>query len=111
MSDRITKINDLLRDLVSKAFVSELSLKPGVFLTIAKITTSKDLRYCTIAVSVFPESEESYVRAALKNERLVLQKFVHTNLYMKPMPRLRFAIDGTEQKADEVEKILLRNDF
>jgi ribosome-binding factor A len=111
MSDRITKVNDLLRDLVAKAFVTELSLKPGVFLTIAKITTSKDLRYCTVAVSVFPENEESYVKTALKNEKLVLQRFVHAHLYMKPMPRLRFAIDGTEQKADEVEKILLQEDF
>jgi ribosome-binding factor A len=111
MSERMIKVNDLLRDLVAGAFISELSLKPGVFLTIAKVTTSRDLRYATIAVSVFPEGEEQYVRTALKNDRRILEKAVHGKLYMKPMPRLRFAIDGTEQKADEVEKLLLREDF
>lgn len=111
MSERITKVNDLLRDLVAKALVTELSLKPGVLLTVSKVTASKDLRHATILVSVFPESEENYARVTLKNELSTLEKFVHSNLYMKPLPRLRFTIDTTERGADEVEKIILREDF
>src|SRR6186713_2040833 len=107
MSERITKVNDLLRDLVARSLVTELALKPGVVLTVAKVTTSKDLRYARILVSVFPESEENYARAALKNELGHIEKFVHRNLYMKPLPRLSFAIDTTERGADEVEKIIL----
>ena len=111
MSERISKVNDLIRDLVSKSFISELSLKPGVFLTIAKVRTSKDLRHATILVSVFPEGEESYAFTALKNERSHIEKFVHTHLYMKPLPKLRFELDETARGADVVEKILLRKDF
>lgn len=111
MSERIIKVNDLLRDLVAEALISQLSLKPGVFPTIAKVSTSKDLRHSTIAISVFPESEENYVKTALKNDLRTLERYVHGKLYMKPLPRLRFILDSTEQKADEVEKILLDKDF
>lgn len=111
MSERITKVNDLLRDLVAKALVTELALKPGVILTVSKVTTTKDLRYANILISVFPEIEENYAKAALKNERSFIEKTVHGNLYMKPMPRLRFIIDTTERGADEVEKIILSEDF
>ncbi len=111
MSERITKVNDLLRDLVAKAFTTELALKPGVILTVSKVSASKDLRHATILVSVFPETEESYARAALKNELRGIEKSIHNKLYMKPLPRLRFIIDTTERGADEVEKIILREDF
>jgi ribosome-binding factor A len=111
MSERITKVNDLLRDLVSQALLTELSLKQGIVLTVAKVSASKDLRHANILVSVFPESEENYVRAALKNELRGIEKSIHGKLYMKPLPRLRFLIDTTERGADEVEKIILREDF
>lgn len=111
MSERITKVNDLLRDLTAQAFITELSLKPGVIITVSKVSTSKDLRQAKILVSVFPDTEEGYVRKALKNELSVIEKFVHRKLYMKPLPRLHFGIDATERGADEVEKIILRKDF
>lgn len=111
MSGRIIKVNDLLRDLVANALTTQLALKPGVILTVSKVAASKDLRYATILVSVFPESEENYARTALKNELREIQMSIHSKLYMKPLPKLRFIIDTTERGADEVEKILLREDF
>ena len=111
MSERIVKVNDLIRDLVAKAVITELSLKPGVILTVSKVSASKDLRHANILVSVFPESEENYAKVTLKKELSTLEKYVHRNLYMKPLPRLRFIIDTTERGADEVEKIILREDF
>jgi ribosome-binding factor A len=111
MSARIIKVNDLLRDLVSEALISELSLKQGVFVTLAKVTTSKDLRHARVSVSVYPHEESHYVKVTLKKESHALEKFVHSKLYMNPMPRLRFILDDTEEKADEVEKILLSKEF
>lgn len=84
----------------------ELSLKPGVFITIAKIDTSKDLRYTRMFISVFPEKDTHYVVETLKKEISQIQKKLHARLYMKPMPKISFEIDTTEQEADEVEKIL-----
>lgn len=84
----------------------ELSLKQGVFITIAKVDTTKDLRYTRVSVSVFPESESQYVKETLKKEKSGIQNKLFEKMYMKPLPRVSFVIDTTEQEADKVEKIL-----
>lgn len=103
---RIEKVNELVRQQLAEIMERELSLKLGVFITIAKVDTSKDLRYTRVFISVFPETEIGYVTETLKKELSGLQKQLFRKLYMKPSPRLSFEIDRTEERADEVEKIL-----
>lgn len=103
---RITKVNEQIRKLLGEIMERELSLKPGVIITIAKVDTSKDLRYTRMFISVFPESETRYVSETLKKELSGIQKNLYAKLYMRPMPKLSFEIDTTEQEADKVEKIL-----
>lgn len=103
---RITKVNELVRKHLAEIMEKELSLKPGVFMTIAKVDTSKDLRYTRMFISVFPETEIHYVSETLKKELSGIQKKLYGKLYMRPMPRLSFEIDRTEEEADKVEKLL-----
>lgn len=104
---RITKVNEQLRKLLGEIMEREISLKPGVIMTIAKIDTSKDLRYTRMFISVFPESETHYVAATLKKELPGIQKKLYAKLYMRPMQKLSFEIDTTAQEADIVEKLLM----
>jgi len=105
-SMRIIKVNELLRKLLAEIMERELSLKIGVFITIAKIDTSADLRYTRMFVSVFPENETHYVSETLKKELPNIQKHLYRKLHMKPMPKISFEIDTTAQEADVVEKLL-----
>lgn len=107
MSLRITKVNEQLRKLLGEIMERELSLKPGVIITIPKVDTSKDLRYTRMFVSVFPENETNYVVETLKKELSGIQKQLYSKLYMRPMPKLAFEIDTTAQEADKVEKLLM----
>lgn len=106
MSFRIQKVNSLIREQIGEILTRELNMKPGVFLTIAKVDTTKDLRYTHIFVSVFPEKEGRYVEVALNNEKGVIQKKLNQKLHMKIFPKISFKIDTTEAEADEIEKIL-----
>lgn len=103
---RLQKVNELLRKQLGEIMERELSLKEGVIITIAKIDTSKDLRYTRMFISVFPEKETHYVTETLKKELSQIQKTLYSKLYMKPMPKLSFEIDTTAQEADKVEKLL-----
>lgn len=103
---RIIKVNELLRKLLGEIMERELSLKKGVFITIAKIDTSRDLRYTRMFISVFPEQESHYITETLKKELPKIQKELYSKLHMKPMPKLSFEIDTTAQEADVVEKLL-----
>lgn len=104
---RIAKVNELIKQQVAELITRELSLKPGVFITVSKVDTSKDLRYTQVFVSVFPEKEIKYAMNAIKNEAHSIQKKLYKKLNLKPLPKLEFRIDSTESQADEVERILI----
>lgn len=106
MSHRIEKINELIKQQISEILIRELNLKPGIFLTVSKVDTTRDLRYTRIFLSIFPEKEAGYVLETLKKEIYNLQRVLNKKLSMRPLPRIEFIHDITESKADEVEKIL-----
>jgi len=107
VSQRVEKINSLIRKHIAEILIKDLSLKLGVFLTVAKVDTTPDLRYTRVFLSVFPEKEAHYVEETLKKEKYLLQGALNKKLHMKPLPKLVFLIDMTEAAADKIEKILL----
>lgn len=106
MSLRTEKINALIKSHLSEIILKELSLKPGIFITISKVDTSSDLRYTAISISVYPEKETAYAMKALEQEKQSLQKILNKKLFMKILPKINFKIDTTEIKADHIEKLL-----
>lgn len=106
MSHRIEKINELIRQQISEIISRELNLKPGIFLTISKVDTSKDLRYTRIFISIFPERETNYALETLKKEAYFIQGKLNKKLFLKIIPRVEFVIDKTESNANEIEKLL-----
>jgi ribosome-binding factor A len=106
MANRIEKINELIKSLMGEILIRELSLKPGVFITISKVDTSLDLRYTRIFLSIFPEKDIEYVEKTLKKEMYGIQGELNRKLSMKPLPKIQFKTDMTEVKADEIEKLL-----
>lgn len=105
MPQRIDKINPLLQTILGKLFQKELSLKPGVFTTLVKVDTSRDLRYARVFVSVFPDTEKEYVLQTLLHERGRLQRALNKELSTKILPKISFSLDDTESRADEVEHL------
>lgn len=106
MSERIAKINKLIKRHISEILSRELSLKPGIFLTVSKVDTSADLRYTRIFISVFPHKESGYAMKTIAKEIYAIQGSLNKKLSMKPLPRLEFHLDPTEEEADKIEKIL-----
>lgn len=100
------KANELIAQIMGELFERELSLKPGMLLTITHVDTTTDLRYTRVFVSTFPEAETSYIMASLMHERKRLQKILHSKLTMKIRPSLSFILDTTQRHADIVEKLL-----
>ena len=107
MNQRLQKINALVQKEISEILPRELSLKSGVFLTVSKVDTTPDLRYTRIFISVFPFKESDYAMKTIAKENFRLQGALNRKLHMKPLPRLQFKLDDTEEHADKIEKILL----
>jgi ribosome-binding factor A len=106
MGYRISKINELVKQQIMELISRELTLKPGIFLTVAKVDTSRDLRYTRIFISIFPEKETQYALETLKKEAYFLQGKLNKKLFLKVVPRIEFFLDKTEATADVIEKTL-----
>ena len=106
MPFRIEKINQFIRELISKLIQKEISFKPEVFVTIFKVDTAKDLSHTKIFLSVFPIKERDYVIKTLEKETFNLQKKMNQELHLKIIPKLRFVLDNTQEKASEIEEII-----
>ena len=107
MSERIQKVNKLIKCHLGEIFLKELSLKSGLFLTISKVDTTPDLRYTQVFVSVFPYKEGGYAMKTLSKKIYFIQGLLNKKLAMRPLPKITFHLDSTEEKADEIEKILM----
>jgi len=105
MSKRIEKVNQLIKETLSKIIKERLSLKDTVFLTILKVDTSRDLRYSKVFLSVYPTSDNDYVSKTLTKEKGRIHKELHKKLFMKPLPKIRFVVDETQEKISEIDKI------
>lgn len=106
MNARIERINELIKQHTNDIILKDLSLKDGVFITIAKVDTTPDLRYTRVFVSVFPEKEISYAMKTLEKEVFQIQGKLNKKLHMRPLPKIEFRLDMTEAEADKIEKLL-----
>ncbi len=104
---RLEKINGLIKDELGKLLLTETRLKIGVFVTIAKVCVTPNLRNARVFLSVFPENEVDYAMKSLANELYKIQKLLNRRLNMRPLPRLIFENDATERGAQAVEEALL----
>ena len=105
MSNRIEKVNQLIREKIARIIREELSLKNTVLVTVVKIDTSRDLRYAKTFLSVYPETERNYVLKTLQKEKGRIHKVLHQELYMKPLPKINFIIDNNQEKISELDEI------
>ncbi|MEA2007449.1 MAG: 30S ribosome-binding factor RbfA [Patescibacteria group bacterium] len=105
MTYRIEKINDLVRDNLSRIITEELSLKTDALVSITKVDTSKDLRYAQVLVSVFPEDQRDYAEKTLKKELYRIQGLLNDSMHLKIVPKINFILDLTQQKASELEEV------
>lgn len=105
MSDRLKKLNDLLRDEVGKILKKELELN-DVLVTVVRAEISPTLEHATIWISAFPESRGELVLREINRNIYSLQQMLNKRLVMRPVPKIRFEIDDTEKEAARIEELI-----
>lgn len=113
MKDRISRINSLIQQKIAEILQKEIFIK-DVLITVQDASVSKDLNYARIKISVMPAStqrgepfkESEKVLKILKKQLPNLQKILNKVVKIKFVPKIRFILDKTEEKASRVEQIL-----
>jgi ribosome-binding factor A len=105
MTDRIKRINQLVKEKIADILVKELSFN-NVLITVQNVDTSKDLKYAKVGISIMPFEKSEQILKILQKQTPNIQKQLNKAIEIKFVPKIEFEIDRGEEKADRIEKIL-----
>jgi len=102
MSRRLNKINQLLKEELSK-LIQEGTEEEIVTLTM--VETSPDLKQSKIWISVLGDKPEK-VLLKLQEKAGIFQSFLGQKLFIRQIPKLIFIMDKNQERIAEIEKLL-----
>jgi ribosome-binding factor A len=106
MSDRMRRVNEAVREVISEG-VGELKDPRVGFVTITGVETSADLRHATVFVSVLgSEGKREKTLAGLAAAHGVLQARVAGELRLKRTPQLTFEYDPTVERGVRMSQLI-----
>jgi ribosome-binding factor A len=106
MSDRMRRINESVRQVLSEA-VPELKDPRIGFVTVTGVDTTPDLQHARVFVSVFgSERKQKETLDALAGAHGVLQARLGRALRMKRTPQLVFEYDRTVEEGVRMSKLI-----
>ena len=108
MSQRIKKVNELLKHEISQLILREIDF-PDILVTITDIDTSADLRHAKVKISALPQDKNELAIEIINQNIFQIQQKLNKKLHMKPIPKIRFEIDQVEIKAQRIEELLSKN--
>lgn len=104
MTDRIFKINELLREEVSNIMLRELRDHEG-FVTVTAVETTPDLRYSTIWYSVIGADEKKIGEVIADSEKSI-QQILNSRLSLKHVPKISFRLDKSGEYMDKINRLI-----
>lgn len=104
--DRISKINEVLKEQLGPIILREVETPPNVLITINKIETTRDLNEAKIFISVFPEKELFNMLDILNKSVYNLHQILNKKIHLRKTPKLRFLQDNETEQDLRMEHIL-----
>ncbi|NCN07833.1 30S ribosome-binding factor RbfA [Candidatus Falkowbacteria bacterium] len=106
MAGRMEKVDELIAQQLGQIIVSEVELPKGSIVTITNVKTSPDLKHAKVSLSILPDDNKREVMSLLINNAYEFQKILNEKVTLRSVPKLRFQIDDSGQKAAELEALL-----
>jgi len=106
MSNRIQRVNSLIKKELSQIILREVDFPKGVLTTLTQVETSVDLNQARIYISVMPDDRTAKVFEILNKEIYQLQQKLNKRLKMRPVPRIKFKTEEKIKEAAKVEELL-----
>ncbi len=110
-SDRMRRVDEAIREVLSDAVAHDLKDPRIGFVTVTDVKTSSDLRHARVFVTVLgDDAQRADTLTGLQSAHGVLQRRVAAELRMKRTPTLQFSYDQTTDRAMHIEKLLSEED-
>lgn len=109
MSDRIAKVNKLFKQEVGRIILEDVDFAVDMVVTVIKADVSADLHYADIYMSVMPQERIEEAMALLEENVYDIQQKINRKLFMKPVPKIRFRLDLSGERADRINEIIRKS--
>ena len=106
MTERIPRVNELLRQEVGAILIREFDVPENTFVTSTRVNTAPNLQQAKIYISVMPEERGFEVLRLLQKEVYEMQQLLNKRLNMRPVPRIEWVLETKTIEAQEIEEIL-----
>jgi ribosome-binding factor A len=111
MADRMRRVNEAVREVVSVRLAEGLRDPRIGFVTVTSVETSPDLRQARVYVSVLgSDDERAETLAGLESAHGLLQQAVASELRMKHTPILQFVFDESIDRGMRISELLDESD-
>jgi ribosome-binding factor A len=108
-ADRMRRVDEAMREVLSGAITSELKDPRVGFVTVTSVDTASDLRHARVYVSVLgTDSVRRRSLDGLRSAHGFLQRRVADELHLKHTPTLDFVYDDTLDRAQRIDSLLKR---
>ena len=106
-ADRLRRVNEALREVLSARIAAGLKDPRIGFVTVTAVDTSPDLRHARVYISVLGDEEErAETLAGLESSRGYLQAGIARELRIKHTPALQFQRDEALERGMRISELL-----
>lgn len=106
MSQRIERINELVRQELGGFIMREIELPENSLVTITRVETTPDMKNAKIYVTILPDNLRGTILELLKKNSRHLHELIKEKLEIKIIPNFNFLIDDQEVYATKIDRIL-----
>ena len=106
MPRRIEQLNELLQREIGAIIARDVEFPKGTMVTILSVRTSGDLKNARLTVSIFPDNKRGDILRILRKQSRSIEMLLQEHIPIHHIPSLTWSVDVTEEKAQEVEKLL-----
>ena len=108
MSQRVQRINQLIKKELSQILLDEFDSPKDILITLTQVETSADLNEAKVYVSIMPEDKIKRIIRSLNRNLRKFQQNINRRLEMRIIPKIRFIEETKTREAARIEEILER---
>ena len=112
-SNKLQRTNDDIRFVLSRLLpqVKDPRVKQGELVSITRVDTTGDLRYCKVYISVYGEVNEKEFKRGLKSAGPWLRRELGSSLNLRYTPELIFELDKSIEHGAYINSLIEKLDI
>lgn len=104
MSERQSKIANLLKEIVATFVLHEANTNPMI--TVTRVDISPDLKRAIVFFTTIPDGREQDALIFLKRSASDLRKYVKQKASFKHIPHFDFMVDAGERHRQHIDEVM-----